>query len=142
MGGIPGKSKRSIIPVNTQPTAKVLQLHHALQKVESSILVQMRTHCIGLKKFLYECRVPNIDSPMCDCGGGKETAEHIAMLCPLESSRKHLLFDDYGSQQPWKTLIGTPIQAKRLNKWFIKSERIGQFFLAKKLLYQTNLHEN
>lgn len=90
--------ERIIIPINNQPTAKVLQLHHGLQKPESSILIQMRTHCIGLKKFLYECRVADINSPMCNCKGGEETAEHIAMLCPLESSRRNLLLDDYGRQ--------------------------------------------
>ena len=127
---------QSIITPHTRPTAKVLQLHRTLQKAESSILIQMRTRCIGLKKVLYECRVPHIDSPMCDCGEGEVTAEHIAMLCLLESSRRYLLFDDYGRQQSWKTLIGNPTQAKRLTKWLIESGRLRQFSLAKKLWYR------
>ena len=38
-------------------------------------------------------RMPDIDSPMCACGGAEETAEHIAMLYPLESSKRHVLMD-------------------------------------------------
>lgn len=40
----------------------------------------------GLKKLLYECRVPDKDSPMCACGGEEETAEHI----PCSNLRKDM----------------------------------------------------
>ena len=132
---------QSNIPANTQPTVKVLQLHRTLKKAESSILIHMRTRCIGLKKFLFECRVPGIDSSMWECGGGEETAQHIAMLCPLESSKRHVLWDDHGRQQTWNTLIGKEMPAKQLSRWLIESERIPQFTLARKLLYQNELQE-
>ncbi len=132
---------QSNIPANTRPTAKVLQLHRTLKKAESSILIQMRTRCIGLKKFLFECRIPDIDSPMCACGGGEETAEHIAMLCPLESSKRHILLDDHGRRQTWSKLIGKAMPAKQLTRWLIESERIHQFSLARKLLYPNELQE-
>ena len=96
---------------------------------------------VGGRKFLYGCRVPDIDSPMCACGGGEETAEHIAMLCPLESSKRHILLDDHGRQQSWNVLIGKPMQARQLTKWLIESERIHQFSLAKKLLDGNEVQE-
>lgn len=102
------------------------------------MLVQLRTQCIGLRKFLYDCRVLEIGSPRCNCQGGEETAEHIALFCPLESSRRHLLLDECGRRQSWETLIGTPSLARRITKWFIESGRIKQFTLANKLLYQSN----
>ena len=132
---------QSSIPANTRPTSKVLQLHQTLKKAESSILIQMRTRCIGFRKFLYGCRVPDIDSPMCARGGGEETAEHITMLCPFESSKRHVLLDDHGRQQSWNVLFGKPMQARQLTRWLIESECIHQFSLAKKMLYGNELQE-
>ena len=132
---------RSSILANTGPTSKVLLLHQTLKKAESSILVQMRTRCIGLRKFLYGCRVPDIDSPMCACGGGEETAEHIAILCPLESSKRHALLDVHGRQHSWNVLIGKPTQARQLTRWLIESDRIHQFSLARKLLYGNEVQD-
>jgi hypothetical protein len=123
--------------VNTPPTARVLQLHRTLYKAEGSILVQLRTGCIGLRKFLYRCKVPEISTLLCECGAGEETAAHIAMLCALETARRPLLFDECGRQQPWRALTGTPLQARKLTKWLIQSKRIGQFSLARKLLYHS-----
>ena len=130
------------VGVNGPPTRRVLQLHATLQKAESTMLIHIRTGCIGLKKFLYNCRVPDIDSPMCDCRGGEETAEHVVMLCPKESHRRYLLHDEQGRQQSWSTLTGTPLQAKRLARWLIESDRIKQFSLAKKLLYGADSQDN
>ena len=78
---------------------------------------------------------------MCACGGGEETAEHIAILCPLESSKRHVLLDGHGRQQSWNVIIGRPMQARQLTRWLIELERILQFYLAKKLLYGNELQE-
>ena len=72
----------------------VLQLHAALQRAESSMLIHIRTGCIELKRFLHICRVPEIDSPMCDWRGSEERAEHVVMLCPKENHRRYLLHDE------------------------------------------------
>ena len=133
---------RTVVGVNGPPTPRVLQLHSALQKAESTMLIHIRTGCIGLQKFLYTCRVPDIDSPMCDCRGGEETAEHVVMLCPKETHRRSLLYDEQGRQQSWSTLTGKPLQAKRLARWLIESNRIKQFSLAKKLLYGADSQDN
>ena len=68
------------VGLNGPPTARVLKLHTALIKAENPMLIHIRTGCIGFKKFLHICRVPDIDSPMCDCRGGEETAEHVVKM--------------------------------------------------------------
>ena len=64
------------------PDKKVLKLHNGLHKAESAILVQLRTEKIGLRDFLVKRRVPNIDSPQCECNQGRETVKHVILHCP------------------------------------------------------------
>ena len=42
----------------------------------------MQTGKIGLRKFLYEQRVPEVEHKGCDlCGGGEQTVHHILSMC-------------------------------------------------------------
>src|SRR4029077_1982598 len=75
------------------PTKDRLKLHKGLRKAESSLLVQMRTGKIGLRAFLFERQVPDIASPICVCGDGRETATHVAAYCLQEGgARRELPF--------------------------------------------------
>jgi hypothetical protein len=67
---------RQLVPEDTPPDRKVLKLHSMLRKAESSVLVQARTGCIGLAKFLYGWHVPGVLSAQCRCRGGEETPRH------------------------------------------------------------------
>lgn len=78
---------------------------------------------------------------MCHGGGGEETAEHIAMRCRLDSSRRYLLWAGHGRQQSLRRLIGDPSQAKRLTKWLIETGRIKQVFQARKLLFSNEQND-
>lgn len=62
-------------------STKVLHLHDNLPKWISSLMVQMRTGKIGLKKFLYERNVSDIDDTECACGEGEETVSHVLAEC-------------------------------------------------------------
>ena len=46
-------------------TREALTRHTRLRKHESSVLTQMRTGKIGLRAFLYACRVLEVESPLC-----------------------------------------------------------------------------
>jgi hypothetical protein len=59
---------------------KVLKLHSTLRKAESSVLVQVRTACMGLAKYLYSRHVPGVPSAQCRCGGGEEAPRHMALF--------------------------------------------------------------
>ena len=74
----------------------VLKLHKGLYKAESSILVQVRTGKISLRDFLFKRRVLGFDSPLCDCGQGRETTRHILVFCLRESERRGYLIQALG----------------------------------------------
>ena len=64
-------------PADEPPTKERLKLHDGLRKAESFLFIQMRTGKIGLRAFLFERRVPDVMTPVCACGDGRETARHV-----------------------------------------------------------------
>jgi hypothetical protein len=111
----------------------VLKLHSGLRKAESSVLVQTRTGRIGLAKFLYSRKVPGVLSAQCRCRTGEETPRHMALFCIDEIGRRQHL--QVGGRVDYQQLIGTNSGAKRLAEWMIRVGRLGQFSLARRLLY-------
>jgi hypothetical protein len=111
----------------------VLKLHSGLRKAESSVLVQAQTGRIGLAKFLYNRKVPGILSAQCRCGAGEETPRHMALYCIEEAGRRLGLRTN--GRTNYQQLIGTASGAKQFAKWLICSGRLGQFSLARSLLY-------
>lgn len=115
--------------LDQEPSAAVLQLHDKLRKAESSVLIQIRTGCIGLAPFLRRMRVPGVESARCQCDTGAETARHVVEECPLED-REGL------SQAPnLRQLITDKKTTSTITKWFIRTGRLRQFHLAGELLY-------
>jgi hypothetical protein len=123
---------RQTVPEDTPPNKGVLKLYAGLRKAESSVLVQASTGRIGLAKFLYNRKVPGILSAQCRCGAGEETPRHMALYCTEETSRREHLRT--GRRLDYRHLIGTNSGARKLTEWMIRSGRIGQFSLAKRLL--------
>jgi hypothetical protein len=120
------------------PDKRTLEIHKNLKKAESSILIQIRTGCIGLSPFLYKMKVPGVESATCRCREGDETPEHVALWCPEEEeNRGDLWIKELGERgRPrMRQLCGTPEGAPRISRWFIKTGRLGQFSLARDLLY-------
>jgi hypothetical protein len=70
---------------------KALEKHTGLRKHESSLLTQIRTGKIGLRAFLFDRKVPDINTPRCSCGYARETAAHLVLNCPdVEEDRERL----------------------------------------------------
>jgi hypothetical protein len=108
---------------------------------------------IGLAKFLYKCRVPSVQTAQCRCRAGEETARHMALfydkgsgispalalppilhpLCTEEAGRRQHL--RIGGRLDYRQLIGTNNGARKLAEWIVRLGRIGQFSLARRLLY-------
>ena len=97
------------------------------------MLVQARIGRIGLAKFLYGRKVPRIQTAQCRCEVGEEMVQHIALYCIDEIERRQGL--RMNGRLNYRHLIGTASGAKRLAEWMIRSGRLGQFSLARNLLY-------
>lgn len=58
---------RHLRPLVNVPTRDILEIHKGLDKQLSSLVVQMRTGKIVLRKFLYERRVPGVEDKGSTC---------------------------------------------------------------------------
>jgi hypothetical protein len=94
-------------PGNRQMT---LKLHDGLHTAESSLLVQMRIGKIGLLAFLFERRVPDVMTPACACGDGRETARHVAAYCQLEEATRRELPFTMRTHQDFEAAVRDPGQ--------------------------------
>jgi hypothetical protein len=43
--------------------------------------MQARTECVKMAKFLFRRHVPNVPSPLYNCGHASETPEHVLLRC-------------------------------------------------------------
>jgi hypothetical protein len=128
---------------DTLPNCRVLKLHQDLQKAESSLLVQIRTQRIGLAQFLYNQHVPGYETGRCLCTGGSETPRHITLFCSnIAASRtylRNLIRTKLGSDRiDYQRLIGSSEGIKIFTRWFMELGCLGQFSLARQLLYHSN----
>lgn len=64
------------------PTRKVLHIHDKLPRWVSSLMVQIKKEKIGPWKFLYECKVPNVEDVRYECRRGEVTVRHVLTECP------------------------------------------------------------
>jgi hypothetical protein len=126
---------RRAVPEDTPPTKQVLQLHEGLRKAESALLTQARTRKVGLAEFLYKRRVPSVSTATCQCGAGHETPRHMALFCLYEADRRHYLHT--GKRRTYTQMVGTNEGAKHFVRWMMFSDRLRQFALAKRLLYDS-----
>lgn len=122
-----------VVSEDTTLSKRVLKLHSGLRKAESAVLVQAQTGRIGLAKFLYNQRVPGVLSAQCRCSAREETPRHMALYCTEEAERWQDLCTN--SRVDYQSLIGTAMGARKLAEWMIRSGRLGQFSLARSLLY-------
>jgi hypothetical protein len=97
------------------------------------VLVQAHIGRIGLARFLYNHKVPRIESAKCRCKAREEILRHIALYCTEEAERRQHLRTD--GRVNYQQLIGTNEGAKRFSEWMICTGRLGQFSLAMRLLY-------
>ena len=131
----PNTRNYTAIPEDTLPTKQVLKLYKNLRKAESALLIQVRTKRIGLAQFLYNRKVPGFVTAKCQCRAGHETPQHMALFCVQEASHRQFLRDANGRLQPYLVLVGTAKGARKFVRWMMYSDRLGQFALAKRLLY-------
>ena len=112
---------------------EVLLKHKNHPKYISSAITQLRTGRVGLKAFLFQRRVPDINTPICSCGEAPETTYHIFIRCPLMRIPQEHLPTPLRTSRDLRTALDNKDLAGQLALWFLKLYKLPQFFLALKL---------
>ena len=107
------------------------RLHSNLTRAQSTIATQLRTGHIGLRQYLYKRRVPEVDSPFCECGEGRQDVKHILLTCPrLQTERIELTATARTTNLD--TMLSTPQGLKAAANWILKHGILeGQFKLVR-----------
>ena len=129
--------------LNADFTVGALDRHLGMWKHESSALIQVRTGKVGLKAFLFQRRVPEIATPHCRCGLGKETPVHLALHCPEEREARERLRAAVApkplrSGMDFAAVTTDPETAKAVVWWFLSLGRIQHFQLAEEIASTAN----
>jgi hypothetical protein len=62
-----------------EPKKQTIHKYKGLKRAVAATLFQMRTGKIGLKDYLWH--IQRADSPLCDCGKGRQTVRHVLLDC-------------------------------------------------------------
>ena len=125
--------ERHLRQLQGTPTRDVLEIHKGLQKDLSSLVFQMRTGKIGLRKFLYERRVPGVEDKECDlCGGGEQTVHHILSMCRKFRVERKDMWKKEEKEHAWsnittKSMLASPKYAKKAAIFMRNKGLLGQF---------------
>ena len=60
-------------------TDRALRRHEGLTKAQSTLLSQARIGDIGLKDYLFKVKVPEVRTPYCGYGEGREIVEYLVV---------------------------------------------------------------
>src|SRR6201996_5113534 len=117
---------------------KALEKHTGLQKHESSLLTQIRTGKIGLRAFLFDRKVPDINTPRCSCGYARETVAHLALNCPeveedRERLRATLRTNPMQNSIDFRRATESKDKAAVLVRWELSLGRLREYRLAVRL---------
>lgn len=130
--GFRGRPKRATDNPTFDPST--IALRTGMTKAESSVLMQARTEKIGLRAFLFTRKVPEITTPYCDCGGGRERLVHLALHCPRERDRFEELFPDIRNSEDLRDALSSPKEAKAIAQWILSTGRLGMYRLYSKVM--------
>ena len=123
---------RTLYKIMPKPSRKVLHLHDKLPKWTSSLMIQMKTGKIGLRKFLYERNVPDIEDTECACGEGEETLRHVLTECSQFSELRRIIWADEvkKARYNWidlRSILTTPAHLKKAAEFMQKTGLLGQY---------------
>ena len=124
-----GKELRKLVQ---KPSHTVLKLYSDLPKVLSSLLIQMRTGKIGLRKNLHCRKVPEISTPTCQCGQAPQSVTHVLAHCRKYNQIRRETWKEEEKNHPWrsipvKKILSSPRYAKKAAMFMNKTGLPGQF---------------
>ena len=119
---------------HTEENHHPLSLHEGLTKARSSLLTQARTGAIGLNAFLHQRKVPEILSPLCERGCGRETVAHLVLRCERYADQRHALnLPRVRDGATLREALSQQEQAGKVVRWLFKTGRLQEYRLAKEL---------
>ena len=126
------KTGRELHAICPKPTKKTLKLHKGLCKAASTLIVQMRTEKIGLKKFLHFRKVPGFDSPECPCRRGMQSAKHVLTECRANARERNRTWEEERRKAAfgrirWGEMLTQPKFAKKAAQFMKSLGLIDQF---------------
>jgi hypothetical protein len=123
-------------------TNRALQRHEGLTKAQSTLLSQARIGDIGLRDYLFRVKVPDVNTPYCTCGEGRETVEHLVVWCPNPPLQRPWDHREIRSHRDLQTVLrGVGAWSVRLVRkvlgWLMDSGRLLEYSLARRLELET-----
>ena len=121
---------------------ETLRRHDGLSKAKSSLLIQIRTGAIGLRDYLFTREVPEVLTPACECGEGRETAEHLVVWCLAPPLTRRWERTGIRTRRDFYSVLHginptTARLARRILDWLMDSGRLPMYSLARRLELET-----
>ncbi|EAQ90773.1 hypothetical protein CHGG_02708 [Chaetomium globosum CBS 148.51] len=118
------------------------ETHEGLTKAQSSLLSQARIGDIGLRDYLFRVKVPEVRTPYCECGRGRETVEHLVAWCPDPPLQRPWDGREIRSHRDLQTVLrGVGARSRRFVRkvlgWLMDSGRLLEYRLARRLELET-----
>src|SRR4029077_18295366 len=79
-------------------------------------------------------QVPDIASPICICGDGRETATHVAAYWLQEGGAPPELPFAMQTRRDFDMAVEDPARAAHLTRWFMRRRRIGGYKVALQIM--------
>ena len=123
-------------------TNRALRRHEGLTKAQSTLLSQARIGDIGLRDYLFKVKVPEVRTPYCECGEGRDTVEHLVVWCPDPPLQRPWDYREIRSHRDLQTVLrGVGARSRRLVRrvlgWLMDSGRLLEYSLARRLELET-----
>lgn len=115
-----------------KPTKQVLKIYEGLFKAAITLIVQMRTEKIGLKKFLHSRKILGFDLPECLSIRGVQSAKHFLIECRMYMEKKNKIWEENRRRAEfgiisWEKMLTCPRFAQKTVLFMKLFELIDQF---------------